>query len=176
MLLALGDRRPTLPADDSAFVADNACIIGSVRLKRNSSVWFNAVLRGDNDLITIGEGSNIQDSSVLHTDAGIQLTLGDNVTVGHKVMLHGCQIAGNCLIGINAVILNHVKIGPNCLIGANALIPEGREIPAGSLVLGSPGKIARELTKEEIEQIRQTGLHYVDNARRYRAQLKTIQG
>ena len=175
MLFTLGDRRPSLPADGSAFVADNACIIGSVELKRNSSVWFATVLRGDNDQITIGEGSNIQDGSVLHTDAGIQLTVGNNVTVGHKVMLHGCQIGDNCLIGINAVVLNNAKVGPNCLIGANALVPEGREIPAGSLVLGSPGKIARELTKEEIEQIREIGQHYVDNGQRYRAKLKVMQ-
>lgn len=175
MLYTLGDRRPVLPDDDSVFVADNACLIGSVELKRDSSVWFNAVLRGDNDLITLGESSNIQDGSVLHTDAGIRLTVGKNVTVGHKVMLHGCEIGDNCLIGINAVVLNHVKIGPNCLIGANALIPEGREIPEGSLVLGSPGKIARELTSEEIAQIRHSGKHYAENARRYKSQLRRVQ-
>lgn len=171
MLYQLGDRIPSLPDDGSAFVADNATLIGSVVLERNASIWFNAVLRGDNDLITIGEGSNIQDGSVLHTDAGIPLNVGRNVTVGHKVMLHGCQIGDNCLIGINAVILNHAKVGPNCLIGANALIPEGREIPEGSLVLGSPGKIARELKPEEIAQICESGHHYVENARRYLSSL-----
>jgi len=175
MLYTLGERRPVLPDDDSVFVAANACLIGSVELKRDSSVWFNAVLRADNDLITVGEGSNIQDGSVLHTDAGIRLTVGRNVTVGHKVMLHGCEIGDNCLIGINAVVLNHVKIGPNCLIGANALIPEGRDIPEGSLVLGSPGKIARELTPEEIAQIRHSGQHYVENARRYKSELRRLQ-
>lgn len=174
MIYQLGDRVPRLPEDDSAFVAENATLIGSVVLEKDSSVWFNAVLRGDNDVITIGEGSNIQDGSVLHTDDGIPLTVGRNVTVGHKVMLHGCQVADNCLIGINAVILNHVKVGPNCLIGANALIPEGREIPEGSLVLGSPGKIARQLSAEEIEQIRHSGHHYVHNARRYRTSLAAM--
>ena len=146
MIHALGDRRVETVGDEF-FVADNATVVGSVRLGRNASVWFNCVVRGDNDLITIGENCNIQDGSVLHTDEGVKLTLERNVSVGHMVMLHGCHIGEGSLIGIKAVILNGARIGRNCLIGANALIPEGKEIPEGSLVVGSPGKVVRKLTE-----------------------------
>jgi carbonic anhydrase/acetyltransferase-like protein (isoleucine patch superfamily) len=165
VLLQLDDRR--VRAEGDYFVADSARVIGSVLLKQGASVWFNAVLRGDNDLITVGENSNVQDGAVLHTDPGCPLVIGRNVTVGHKVMLHGCEIGDNSLIGINAVILNRAKIGRNCLIGANALITEGKEIPDNSMVLGAPGKVVRELTAQEIEGLARSAAGYVANARRF---------
>lgn len=170
MLLQLEDRRVTAQGD--YWVADNAVVLGSVLLKQDASVWFNAVLRGDNELITVGEGSNIQDGSVLHTDPGCPLLIGDNVTVGHKAMLHGCEIGDNSLVGINAVILNRAKIGRNCIIGANALITEGKQIPDNSMVLGAPGKVVRELSEEEIQGLAMSARHYVENARRFRQGLK----
>jgi carbonic anhydrase/acetyltransferase-like protein (isoleucine patch superfamily) len=165
VLYQLNDRR--VVADGVYFVADNARVIGSVRLHNNASVWYGAVLRGDNDLITIGENANIQDGSVLHTDPGCPLTVGANVTVGHNVMLHGCTIGDNSLIGINAVVLNRARIGANCIIGANALITEGKEIPDGVMVMGSPGKVVRALTPAEIEGLRRSAAGYVANARRF---------
>jgi len=173
MIYSLGDRVPEFKSDDY-FVADNATIIGSVILAHQASIWFNAVLRGDNDLITIGENSNIQDGSVLHTDGGMPLTVGKNVTVGHKVMLHGCTVGDGSLIGINAVVLNGAKIGRGCLIGANALIPEGKEIPDGSLVMGSPGKVVRELGEAQLKGLEMSALHYVENYKRYKAELKAM--
>ena len=170
MLLQLEDRR--VRAEGEFWVADNAVVVGSVLLKQNASVWFNAVVRGDNELITIGEGSNVQDASVLHTDPGCPLTLGKGVTVGHMAMLHGCEIGDNSLIGINAVVLNRAKIGRNCLIGANALITEGKEIPDNSMVLGAPGKVVRELTEDEVKGLRLSAEHYVENARRFRERLR----
>jgi carbonic anhydrase/acetyltransferase-like protein (isoleucine patch superfamily) len=149
-------------------VADNAVVIGSVLLENNASVWFNAVLRGDAELITVGENSNVQDGAVLHTDPGCPLVIGRNVTIGHKVMLHGCEIGDNSLIGINAVVLNRAKIGRNCLIGANALITEGKEIPDNSMVLGSPAKVVRQLTEQEVAGLALSARHYVENARRFR--------
>ena len=148
MLYALGDKTPELKGD--CWVADSATVLGSVVLENEASVWFNAVLRGDNDVITIGEGSNIQDGSVLHTDPGMPLTIGRGVTVGHKVMLHGCTIGDNSLIGINAVVLNGAKIGKNCLIGANALIPEGKEIPMGLWLWGRPERSCVSLTRRPL--------------------------
>ncbi|MDX1654993.1 MAG: gamma carbonic anhydrase family protein, partial [Candidatus Competibacteraceae bacterium] len=133
---------------------------------------FNAVVRGDNDIITIGEDSNVQDGSILHTDEGVRLTLGRGVTVGHLVMLHGCTIGDNTLIGIKSVILNHARIGRNCIIGANTLIPEGKEIPDNSLVVGSPGRVVRQLTSEQIEGLRHSAAHYVSNFKRYQQQLQ----
>jgi len=169
VLLQLENRR--VRASGDYWVADNAVVLGSVLLEHNASVWFHAVVRGDNELITIGEGSNVQDGSVLHTDPGCPLVIGKNVTIGHKVMLHGCEIGDNSLIGINAVVLNRVKIGRNCIIGANALITEGKEIPDNSMVLGAPGKVVRELSADEIEGLRLSAAHYVENARRCRAGL-----
>jgi carbonic anhydrase/acetyltransferase-like protein (isoleucine patch superfamily) len=160
--------------DPAAWVAPSATVIGDVRLAAGASVWWNAVLRGDNDPIAIGENSNIQDGSVLHTDAGVPLTLGRDVTVGHMVMLHGCTIGDGSLIGIGAIVLNRAVIGANCLIGANTLIPEGKVIPARSLVMGSPGKVVRELSDEEVGRILHGAAHYVDNARRYRDQLQEV--
>lgn len=170
MLLQLEDRR--VRAEGDYWVADNAVVVGSVLLKHNANIWFNAVLRGDNDLITVGENSNVQDGSVLHTDMGCPLVIGDNVTVGHKVMLHGCQIGDNSLIGINAVVLNRAKIGRNCIIGANALITEGKEIPDNSMVMGAPGKVVRQLTEKEIKILAGSARHYVENAQRFRTALK----
>ncbi len=171
MIYTLGDRVPEFRGDDY-WVADNAVVIGSVVLEQNASVWFNAVIRGDNDVITVGENSNIQDGSVLHTDGGFPLTVGKNVTVGHQVMLHGCTIGDNSLIGINSVVLNGAKIGKGCLIGANCLIPEGKEIPDGSLVMGSPGKVVKELPPEAIKGLEMSAMHYVENFKRYKQDLK----
>ena len=161
----LGDRRPNLGRD--AWVAPNATLIGDVRLGDNASIWWNAVLRGDNDTITIGANTNIQDGSVLHADDGVPLTIGANVTVGHLVMLHGCTIGEQSLIGIKSVILNHAVIGRHCIIGANSLIPEGKEIPERSLVMGSPGKVVRQLSDEEVARLLLAAQGYVANARRY---------
>ena len=170
MIYNLGDRKAEIRTDDY-FIADNATVIGSVVLEQYASIWFNAVLRGDNDVITVGENSNVQDGSVLHTDGGFPLTIVKNVTIGHKVMLHGCVIGDNSLIGINAVVLNGAKIGKNCLIGANALIPEGKVIPDGSLVMGSPGKVVREMTADQIKGLELSALHYVENFKRYKKEL-----
>ena len=172
MIYQLGNRRPEMKGD--FFIADNAMVIGSVVLENNASVWFNAVIRGDNECITIGENSNVQDGSVLHTDPGVPLIIGKGVTVGHKVMLHGCHIGDNSLIGINAVVLNGARIGKNCLIGANSLIPEGKEIPDGSLVMGSPGKVVRQLTEEQIQGLTRSAESYVNNAARFRAELNAL--
>jgi carbonic anhydrase/acetyltransferase-like protein (isoleucine patch superfamily) len=170
VIYELGERH--VRAEGDYFVADTAVVIGNVLLRANASVWFNAVIRGDNELITIGEGSNVQDGAVLHTDPGSPLTIGSHVTIGHKAMLHGCTIGDNSLVGINAVVLNGARIGRNCLIGANALVTEGKEIPDNSMVLGSPGKVVRELTPEQIEGLRRSALHYVENARRFRTALR----
>lgn len=170
MIYEIDDQR--VHAEGDHFVADTAVLIGNVLLRANASVWFNAVIRGDNELITIGENSNVQDGSVLHTDPGFPLTIGSGVTVGHKAMLHGCTIGDNSLVGINAVVLNGAKIGRNCLIGANALVTEGKEIPDNSMVLGSPGKVVRELTPEQIEGLRRSARHYVENARRFKSGLR----
>jgi len=159
-------------AEGDYWIAESASVIGNVLLKPNASVWFGAVIRGDNELITIGENSNVQDLSVLHTDPGSPLTIGSHCTIGHKVMLHGCTIGDNTLVGINAVILNGARIGRNCLIGAGALITEGKEIPDGSLVVGSPGKVARVLTPEQIAGLTRSALHYVENWQRYRRSLR----
>ncbi|SFR78800.1 Carbonic anhydrase or acetyltransferase, isoleucine patch superfamily [Marinobacter daqiaonensis] len=171
MLYELRDLKPVL-IGEGQFVADNATVIGSVALHDKSSVWFNVVIRGDNDLITIGPETNVQDGSVLHTDSGIPLTLGRGVTVGHKAMLHGCEVGDYTLIGINAVVLNGARIGKHCLIGANTLIPEGMEVPDGSLVVGAPGRIKRELGDEQKKMLELSAAHYVENAARYRTELK----
>ncbi len=166
----LADRKPSL--GENAWIAPNATVIGDVRLGANASIWWNAVVRGDSDTITIGANTNIQDGSVLHVDQGVPLTVGANVTVGHMVMLHGCTIGEESLIGIKSVILNKAVIGRHCIIGANSLIPEGKVIPERSLVMGSPGKVVRQLTDDEVDRLRDAALGYVENARRYRAELK----
>ncbi len=151
-----------------SWVAPNAIIIGKVKLEKNSSIWFNAVLRGDIEKIVIGENSNIQDGSVLHTDPGCPLTVGKGVTAGHMVMLHGCEISDDTLIGIGSTILNKAKIGKNCIIGANTLVTENKVIPDNSLVLGSPGKVIRKVTDDEIKVICENAKHYVENSKRYK--------
>jgi carbonic anhydrase/acetyltransferase-like protein (isoleucine patch superfamily) len=166
LLYTLGARRVELRGRHH-FVAASASVIGSVTLEDESSVWFNAIIRGDNEPIVIGPRSNIQDGSVLHTDEGVPLTLGAEITVGHMVMLHGCTIGDGSLIGIKAVILNHAVIGRECLIGANTLIAEGKRIPDRSLVVGSPGKVLRPLTDDEVARLRRMAGQYVENARRY---------
>lgn len=155
-----------------SWVAPNAVLVGKVRLQAGASVWFNAVLRGDNELIDIGEHSNVQDGAVMHTDMGFPLTLGKGVTVGHNAMLHGCSVGDYSLIGINAVILNGARIGRNCIIGANALVAEGKVIPDGSLVMGSPGKVVRELSDQQKKLLEASAAHYVHNAQRYARELE----
>ncbi len=159
---------------DTAWVADSAEVIGRVTLGEDVSVWFNAVLRGDSDTLTIGTGSNIQDGSVLHADTGFPLVLGRHVTVGHQVMLHGCTIGDESLIGIGAVVLNGARIGRNCIVGAGALVTEGKEFPDGSLIVGAPAKVARELTEAQIAGLKASAVHYVHNGRRYREGLQRI--
>lgn len=161
-----------LEVEGDCFIAQSAVIVGSVRLKHLSSVWWGAVLRGDYDTISVGARTNIQDNCVVHMDDGFPVTIGDGVTVGHKAVLHGCTIGDNSLIGINAVVLNGAVIGDDCLIGSNALITEGKVIPDRSLVLGSPGKVVRELTDEEVEEITGFSELYVNNFRRYQAELR----
>ena len=158
----------------SAWVADSAEVMGNVQLAEDASIWFGAVLRGDCESISIGEGSNIQDASVLHADLGKPLVVGRHVTVGHQVMLHGCTIGDESLIGIGAVVLNGAKIGRNCLVGAGALITEGKGFPDGSMIIGSPAKAVRQLTPEQIEGLRRSAQHYVDNARRFKTGLRKL--
>ncbi len=158
----------------SAFVADSAQIMGDVSLAEDSSVWFGAVIRGDSDRISIGAGSNVQDGSILHVDAGCPLTLGERVTVGHRVVLHGCTIGDESLIGIGAVVLNGARIGRNCLVGAGALVTEGKGFPDGSMILGSPAKAVRQLTPEQIEGLRRSAEHYIANARRFQRGLSRL--
>ena len=163
----LGDIAPNLPMEGEYWIAPSATVLGNVILKKNASVWFNAVLRGDNDPIEIGENSNVQDGSVLHTDLGSPLTVGQDVTIGHMVMLHGCSIGDNSLIGIGSIVLNHARIGRNCIIGANTLITEGKEIPDNSMVMGSPGKVVRELGEDAAQMMKLSAHHYVENWKRY---------
>ncbi|MCT8972911.1 gamma carbonic anhydrase family protein [Microbaculum marinisediminis] len=165
---------PDLPQDGRYWIAPDASVMGKVRLKVDASVWFGAVLRGDNEWIEIGERSNVQDGCVFHTDMGFPLTIADDCTIGHKAILHGCTIGPCSLVGMGATVLNGVTVGENCLIGANALVPEGREIPNGSLVLGSPAKVVRMLTEAEIAGLKVSAQHYADNARRYAAGLKEL--
>ena len=158
----------------TAWVAESAEVTGRVTIGANASIWYGAVLRGDNDRITVGANSNVQDGSVLHTDSGVPLTIGENVTIGHQVMLHGCTIGDGSLVGIQAVVLNNAKIGRNCLVGAGALVTEGKEFPDGSMIIGSPAKAVRELSPEQIEGLRQSAQHYIDNARRFQRGLRKI--
>ena len=168
----LGDKKPQLPPEGEYWLAPTATVIGDVILKPGASVWFGAVVRGDNDPITIGQDTNIQDGSVLHSDPGEPLTIGAGVTVGHMVMLHSCEIGDNTLIGIGSVVLWRARIGKNCLIGANTLITEGKVIPDGSVVMGQPGKVIRSLEPQQIEALKASAAHYVQNWKRYVADLK----
>ncbi|UFS57256.1 gamma carbonic anhydrase family protein [Comamonadaceae bacterium M7527] len=160
--------------DPSAWVAEGAQVMGNVTMKANASVWFGAVVRGDTSSIHIGENSNIQDASVLHADVGMPLHIGDNVTVGHQVMLHGCTVGDGSLIGIGAVVLNGATIGKGCLVGAGSLVTEGKTFPDGSMILGSPAKVVKQLTPEQMDGLMQSAKHYVDNARRFQAGLKRL--
>ena len=171
-IYSLDGVRPDI--SDNAYVAPSAQIIGNVKMADHSSVWFGAVIRGDNDLIEIGARTNIQDNSVLHTDPGIPLIIGDGVIVGHRVMLHGCKIGENSLIGIGATILNGAEIGKNCIIGAHSLITEGKVIPDGSMVVGSPGRIIKSLTEQHFQMLRINSEVYVANAKRFNQNLIEI--
>tara|TARA_X000000368_G_C22843150_1_gene628598 strand:+ start:322 stop:843 length:522 start_codon:yes stop_codon:yes gene_type:complete len=172
MIYELNGKKPECHGDH--WIAESADVIGNVILGDQVSIWFNAVLRGDNDPITIGRASNVQDGSVLHTDIGSPLTIEEGVTVGHKVMLHGCLIGKNSLIGINSVVLNGARVGKNCLVGANSLIPEGKDIPDGSLVMGSPAKVIRQLDERAIDGLRISSKNYIANYKRFREGAKII--
>jgi carbonic anhydrase/acetyltransferase-like protein (isoleucine patch superfamily) len=168
----LDGHAPKLGKD--VYVADSAQVIGKVTLEENASVWFGTVVRGDSEHIHIGRNVNVQDGSVLHADEGVPLTLEDNVSIGHKVMLHGCTIGAGSLVGIGAVVLNYAKIGKNCLVGAGALVTEGKEFPDGSMILGSPAKAVKQLTPEQMAGLQRIAAHYVENAARFRQGLKKI--
>ena len=168
----LDERHPRI--HPSAWVADNATVAGDVELEEEASVWFGAILRGDTALIRLGKRSNVQDGSVVHADEGVPATIGDDVTVGHLVMLHGCTIGDGTLVGIGAVILNQARIGRNCLVGARALVTEGKEFPDGSLIVGSPAVAVRSLSAAQIERVNLAATHYVDNAKRFRAGLTRV--
>ena len=170
MIYSLGDRRVRTCGE--FYVADNAVVVGSVVLGHGASVWFNSVVRGDNDLVTIGDGTNIQDSAVLHVDEGVPLTLGANSSVGHLAMLHGCTVEDGALVGIGAVVLNHAVIGRGSLVGAGALVPEGKVIPERSLAVGTPARVVRTLTDEDVAGIERIARHYVEKAQWYRAELR----
>ena len=169
MIYTLGDRIPRI--DDSAYVADNATIIGSVEIGPEASIWFGTILRGDNDVIRIGARSNVQDATVIHVDPGIPTTIGDDVTIGHSTMIHGCTIGDGSLIGIGSIILDFANIGRYSLVGANSLITEGKEFPDRVLILGSPAKVIRELTDQEVSQLQVNADHYVKKSRNYRSKL-----
>ena len=168
----LDDKVPRL--HPSAWVADNATVLGDVELGEESSVWFGAVLRGDTEPLRVGRRSNVQDGSILHADAGLPTTIGDDVTIGHLVMLHGCTIGDGSLIGIGAVVLNGARIGKHCLVGARSLVTEGKSFPDGSLIMGSPAVVVRPLSVEQIEGLRKSAAHYTANAKRFRAGLTKI--
>ena len=173
-IYALGEETPVFPETGNYWIAPDAQVMGNIVLKENASVWFGAVLRGDNDPIVIGENSNVQDGAVMHTDIGCPLTLGVNVTVGHQAMLHGCTVGDNSLIGIGATVLNGAKIGRNCLIGAHALVGEGKEIPDNSMVLGMPGKVVRELGEDNEKMMLLSANIYVENWKRFKETLREI--
>ncbi len=171
---SLGNVKPKLSDDASDWIAPNAFVIGDVHIGKNVGIWFHTVLRGDNERITIGDGTNLQEHAMLHTDMGFPLSVGKNCTIGHRALLHGCTIGNNTLVGMGAMVMNGTKVGDNCLIGANALVTEGKEIPDGSLVVGTPGKIIRELTEDEIQSLTQSAEHYVEAMRRMRDQMKPL--
>ncbi|MBS9720554.1 gamma carbonic anhydrase family protein [Tianweitania sp. BSSL-BM11] len=158
--------------NDTAWIADNAVVLGKVHLGSNVGIWFGAVLRGDNELITVGDGSNVQEHTMMHTDMGFPLTVGENCTIGHRAILHGCTIGNNSLVGMGAIVLNGAVIGENSLVGAGALVTEGKVFPPNSLIVGSPAKVVRQLSAEQIEGMRQGALNYQQNARRFASGLK----
>jgi carbonic anhydrase/acetyltransferase-like protein (isoleucine patch superfamily) len=170
----LDGQRPDLPADERYWVAESAVVIGTVRLKRDASVWYGASLRGDNEWVEVGERSNIQENCILHTDIGFPLTIGAGCTIGHAVILHGCTIADNSLIGMGAIVLNGVKIGRNCLVGAGAVVTEGKEFPDNSLIVGAPARVVREVNDKILQLIGESAQFYVNNSQRYRKGLRKI--
>ncbi|SDG92877.1 gamma carbonic anhydrase family protein [Propionivibrio dicarboxylicus] len=169
---ALGSLAPEL--DPQSWIAPNATVIAQVVLKKDASIWWNCTVRGDTDRIVIGEGTNIQDGSIIHTNRGIVVTLGNRVTVGHGVILHGCTIGDHCLIGMGATILNRVSIGRNSIVGAHSLLPEGKQYPERSLIMGSPGRVVRELTDEEVARLPDSAERYIVNWNRYRNELTPV--
>lgn len=168
---ALGDAKPELPPEGEFWIAPNATVIGRVRILRNASVWFGSVLRGDNDWIVIGENSNVQDNSVIHTDVGQPVIVGNGVTIGHSVILHAATVGDDALIGMGSTVLSGARIGPNCLLGAGTLVPEKKEIPANSLVLGQPGRVVRQVTESQLALIRASAKIYVANWKRFDSDL-----
>jgi carbonic anhydrase/acetyltransferase-like protein (isoleucine patch superfamily) len=170
----LDGQRPDLPADERYWVAESATVIGTVRLKRDASVWYGASLRGDNEWVEIGERSNIQENCILHTDIGFPLTVGAGCTIGHSVILHGCTIADDSLIGMGAIVLNGVKIGRHCLVGAGAVVTEGKEFADNSLIVGAPARAVREVNEKILQLIAESADFYVNNWQRYRTGLKKI--
>ena len=170
----LDGRAPELPADGDYFIADTATVIGNVRLHRGASVWFGSVLRGDNEVIEIGEGSNVQDNCTFHTDPGFPMTIGRNCTIGHNVILHGCTIEDGALIGMGAIIMNGARIRKDSVVGAGSVITEGKEYPERSLIVGAPARAVRTLTDEQIKALMRGAPHYVNNGRRFKAGLKKI--
>ena len=169
------DKVPQFAVPFNGWVADSACVIGDVYLGHQASIWFGAVLRGDNERIHIGDYSNVQENSVIHTDAGIEVRIGNHVTIGHLAMLHGCEVGDNSLIGIGAVILNNAKIGKNCIIGAKALITEGKEIPDNSLVMGAPGKVVKTLSDEQAATLKESAMHYAARCQKFKTGLTEIE-
>ena len=174
-IYALGDAKPEFPSDGACWVAPDAVVIGRVRLLRNASIWFGSVLRGDNDWITIGENSNVQDNSVIHTDPGEPVVIGAHVTVGHRVILHSTTVGDNSLIGMGSTLLNRSRIGKNCLVGANTLVSEGKEFPDGSLIVGSPGRVMKPLSEGQIAYLRISAEIYVQNYKRFRDEMKSLE-
>ena len=174
MIFKYLDKTPEFAVPFNGWIADSAQVIGDVYLGHQANVWFGAVIRGDNDRIHIGDYSNVQENSVIHTDAGIKVTIGDYVTIGHLAMLHGCEIGDNSLVGIGAVVLNNVKIGKNCLIGAKALVTEGQVIPDNSLVMGAPAKVVKTLTDEQVAMLKMSALHYAERCQKFKTGLTEI--
>jgi carbonic anhydrase/acetyltransferase-like protein (isoleucine patch superfamily) len=171
MIYNLGELKPKIDKK-TVWIADSADIIGDVVLEANVSVWFNVTIRGDNDTILIGQGSNVQDNTVIHTDLGIKVTIGKNVTIGHKVILHGSKIGENSIIGMGSVLMNNSIIGENCILGANSLVTEGKQFPANSLIMGSPAKVVRELSEDEIQFLKLSAEHYVEKSKLFKQDLK----
>ncbi|AWT48811.1 gamma carbonic anhydrase family protein [Psychrobacter sp. YP14] len=174
MIYKFLDKAPQFATPFQGWVADSARVIGDVYLGHQASVWFGAVIRGDNERIHIGDYSNVQENAVIHTDAGIQVTIGEYVTIGHLAMLHGCTVGDNSLIGIGAVVLNNAKIGKNCIIGAKALVTEGKEIPDNSLVMGAPAKVVKTLTEEQVAFLKMSALHYAKKCQQFKAGLEPV--
>lgn len=174
MIYKFLDKTPQFAEPFNGWVADSACVIGDVSLGHKANVWFGAVIRGDNERINIGDYSNVQENVVIHTDAGIEVNIGDYVTIGHLAMLHGCTVGDNSLIGIGAVVLNNAKIGKNCIIGAKALVTEGKEIPDNSLVMGAPAKVVKTLTDNQAAMLKMSALHYAEKCQQFKTGLEEV--